>query len=65
MFHRTPKKSVPPQNYITDVLNIDPDESKNTMMHDVNIEEMMKTKMLIMALRECNVSDVITIELSQ
>jgi len=38
--------------------NIEPDESSETMIHDVNIEEIVKMKMLMMALRECNVTGV-------
>ena len=32
------------------------DECKQTMIHDVNIEEMMRSKMLMMTLGWCNVT---------
>ena len=34
------------------------DECEETTTHDVNIEEMMRTKMLMMSPRRCNVTSI-------
>ena len=47
-----------PQRIASQLTDIEPDESGEAVMHDVNIEEMMMTKVLMMALRECNVTGV-------
>ena len=47
MFNKVPKKSVFPQRTALQLTDFEPNEFGETMMHDVNIEETMKMKVLI------------------
>ena len=58
MFDRAPKKSVFHRRIASQLTDIESDEFGETTMHDVNIEEMINMKMLMMAPRGCNVTSI-------
>ena len=58
MFGRAPKKSMMLQRIASPLTDIEPDESGDIMMHDVNIEEITKAELSVLALSLFSSTDI-------